>query len=67
VQSIVNQSSTGHATNIIGGLSIGMESTVIPTLVLAAGIYISYEFAGLYGVAICSSRYDGDYCHAARY
>lgn len=55
VQSIVNQSSTGHATNIIGGLSVGMESTVIPTLVLAAGIFISYEFAGLYGVAIAAA------------
>ncbi len=55
VQSIVNQSSTGHATNIIGGLSVGMESTVIPTLVLAAGIYISFELAGLYGVAIAAA------------
>ncbi|GAB3181566.1 sodium-translocating pyrophosphatase [Telluribacter humicola] len=55
VQSIVNQSSTGHATNIIGGLSVGMESTVIPILVLAAGIFISYELAGLYGVAIAAA------------
>lgn len=55
VQSIVNQSSTGHATNIIGGLSVGMESTVIPTLVLAAGIFLSYEVAGLYGVAIAAA------------
>jgi len=55
VQSIVNQSKTGHATNIIGGLSVGMESTVIPILVLAAGIYGSYEFAGLYGVAIAAA------------
>lgn len=55
VQSIVNQSKTGHATNIIGGLSVGMESTVIPILVLAAGIYGSYEFAGLYGVAIAAT------------
>jgi K(+)-stimulated pyrophosphate-energized sodium pump len=55
VQSIVNQSSTGHATNIIGGLSVGMESTMIPILVLAAGIFISYEFAGLYGVAIAAA------------
>ena len=55
VQSIVNQSSTGHATNIIGGLSVGMESTVIPTLVLAAGIYLSFHFAGLYGVAIAAA------------
>lgn len=55
VQSIVNQSSTGHATNIIGGLSVGMESTVIPILVLAGGIYGSYELAGLYGVAIAAA------------
>lgn len=55
VNSIVQQSSTGHATNIIGGLSVGMESTVIPMLVLAAGIYISYELAGLYGVAIAAA------------
>ncbi|MBR9831855.1 sodium-translocating pyrophosphatase [Acidiluteibacter ferrifornacis] len=55
VNSIVHQSSTGHATNIIGGLSVGMESTVIPILTLAAGIYISFEFAGLYGVAIAAS------------
>jgi K(+)-stimulated pyrophosphate-energized sodium pump len=55
VDSIVQQSSTGHATNIIGGLSIGMESTVLPTIVLAAGIIISYAFAGLYGVAIAAA------------
>ena len=55
VQSIINQSSTGHATNIIGGLSVGMESTVLPILVLAAGIYGSYHFAGFYGVAIAAA------------
>lgn len=55
VNSIVKQSSTGHATNIIGGLSVGMESTVIPTLVLAAGIVVSFSFAGLYGVAIAAA------------
>ncbi len=55
VNSIIKQSATGHATNIIGGLSIGMESTVIPILVLAAGIIGSYALAGLYGVAIAAA------------
>lgn len=55
VNSIIQQSSTGHATNIIGGLSVGMESTVLPILVLASGIYGSYYFAGFYGVAIASA------------
>ncbi|GAB3222189.1 sodium-translocating pyrophosphatase [Algoriphagus aestuariicola] len=55
VMSIVKQSATGHATNIIGGLSVGMESTVLPILVLAGGIYGAYEFAGLYGVAIAAA------------
>ncbi len=55
VKSIVQQSSTGHATNIIGGLSVGMKSTVIPILTLAAGIMASYHFAGLYGVAIAAA------------
>jgi K(+)-stimulated pyrophosphate-energized sodium pump len=55
VNSIIQQSSTGHATNIISGLAVGMESTVLPILVLAAGIYGSYYFAGLYGVAIAAA------------
>jgi K(+)-stimulated pyrophosphate-energized sodium pump len=55
VNSIIRQSSTGHATNIIGGLSVGMESTVMPTIVLAIGIILSYSFAGLYGVAIAAA------------
>lgn len=55
VNSIIKQSSTGHATNVIGGLAIGMESTFLPILVLAAGIWGSYEFAGLYGVSIAAA------------
>src|SRR5580765_1159508 len=55
VLSIVRQSSTGHATNIIGGLAVGMKSTVIPILTLAAGIVAPYYFAGVYGVAIAAA------------
>jgi K(+)-stimulated pyrophosphate-energized sodium pump len=55
VMSIVRQSDTGAATNIIGGLSVGMESTLFPTLILATGIYLSHYFAGLYGVAIAAA------------
>ncbi len=55
VNSIVQQSETGASTNIIGGLAVGMESTFVPTLILASGIYLSHYFAGLYGVAIAAA------------
>ncbi|AEI49483.1 sodium-translocating pyrophosphatase [Runella slithyformis] len=55
VLSIIEKSGTGHATNIIGGLAVGMESTVLPIITLAAGIILSYKFAGLYGVSIAAA------------
>jgi K(+)-stimulated pyrophosphate-energized sodium pump len=55
VMSIIRQSATGHATNVIGGLAVGMESTFLPILVLAGGIWGSFACAGLYGVAIAAA------------
>jgi len=54
VMSIVKQSETGAATNIIAGLGIGMMSTAIPILLIAAAIMVSHHFAGLYGIAIAA-------------
>jgi len=54
VKSIVNQSLTGAATNIIAGLGVGMQSTALPILVLAAAIIGAHQFAGLYGIAIAA-------------
>jgi K(+)-stimulated pyrophosphate-energized sodium pump len=55
VLSIIRQSGTGHATNVIGGLAMGMQSTFLPILVLAGGIMGSFACAGLYGVAIAAA------------
>ncbi len=55
VLSIVRKSGTGHGTNVIGGLAMGMESTVLPILILAAGIWGSFALAGMYGVAIAAA------------
>ncbi len=54
VNTIVEQSVTGSATNIIAGLGVGMQSTAIPLLLIAIGILGSYYFAGLYGIAIAA-------------
>jgi K(+)-stimulated pyrophosphate-energized sodium pump len=54
VKSIVRQSVTGPATNIISGLGVGMMSTALPILVIAIAIIGAYSFAGLYGIAIAA-------------
>ncbi len=54
VKSIVKQSLTGSATNIISGLGVGMMSTAIPILILATAILAAHHFAGLYGIAIAA-------------
>jgi K(+)-stimulated pyrophosphate-energized sodium pump len=55
VKSIIDNSLTGPATNIIQGLAVGMHSTAMPVLLFAAGIILSYNFAGFYGVAIAAT------------
>ncbi len=53
-QGIANQAETGAATVIIGGLAVGMLSTVIPILTIVAAIWITFEIAGLYGISIAA-------------
>jgi K(+)-stimulated pyrophosphate-energized sodium pump len=52
VKSISSASQTGHATNIISGLAVGMQATALPVIVIAAGILIAHHFAGLYGIGV---------------
>ncbi len=54
VNAIVNQSQTGAATNLIAGLGVGMQSTAIPVLIIAASIMGAFHFAGLYGIAMAA-------------
>jgi len=52
VKSIAKSSLTGAATTIISGLAVGMQSTAIPLVIIAATVLVAYKFAGLYGIAI---------------
>lgn len=54
VRRVADASLTGSATNIITGLSVGMESVALPIIAIIAGIYISHHFAGLYGISIAA-------------
>jgi len=54
VNSIVEQSKTGPATNIIAGIGVGFESTAIPIVLIAAAIFVADHYAGLYGVALAA-------------
>ena len=55
VQAIAESSVTGHGTNVIRGLAVSMESTAGPALIIIAGVLISYNLAGLYGIAIATT------------
>jgi K(+)-stimulated pyrophosphate-energized sodium pump len=55
VKSVAKSSQSGHATNIIQGLAVSMQSTALPTLVIILGILLSYKFAGLYGISIAAT------------
>ncbi|WP_332810771.1 sodium-translocating pyrophosphatase [Sphingomonas sp.] len=55
VRSIAKASETGHGTNVIQGLAISLESTALPTLVICVGIVVSYQLAGLIGIAFAAT------------
>ena len=55
VRSIAKASETGHGTNVIQGLAISLEATALPVLVICAGIWVAFFFAGLFGIAIAAT------------
>ncbi|MDO4809841.1 MAG: sodium-translocating pyrophosphatase [Eubacteriales bacterium] len=54
VKHIAENSTTGAATTIISGIAVGMRSTIVPTVLIAVGIYLSYRLSGLYGIALAA-------------
>src|SRR3972149_10103255 len=54
VKSIAQASSTGHGTNSIAGLAVSQKATLLPVLLISAGVLGSYGFAGLYGIAVAA-------------